>query len=70
MSEEQALKKELKAVKEELKKAKAYFKRTNDRTVAITEEQYLHLLDFKAGVLKKVLSEKTSLKSKIARLKR
>lgn len=63
-------KKELKAVKDEIKKAKTYFKRTKDLTVAITEKQYLQLLEFKAGVLKKVMKEQSSMKRKIVGLKR
>jgi len=63
-------KKELKAVEDEMKKAKTYFKRTNDLTVAITEKQYLHLLEFKAGVLKKVIDEQNSMKKKIFGLRR
>lgn len=51
------IKAEAKAVQEEIRKAKAYFKRTGDRTVAITEEQYLELLEFKLKMLKEVLRQ-------------
>lgn len=55
MGVRQVFKEEVKAVEAEMKKAKAYFKRTGDKTVNITESQYLELLDFKRKVLKDVL---------------
>lgn len=55
MGVRQVFKDEVKAVEAEMKKAKTYFKRTGDKTVAITQDAYLELLDFKRKVLKDVL---------------